>query len=284
MPPLSGFADRVVLLLESRRATELATLVTSFGGRPIVAPSLREVPLGEQHDSIEFAHAVIRGDYDCVIFLTGVGARLLLDVVDQAGLRAPFVEALRRIKVISRGPKPMPLLRELQVPVWILAPEPNTWREIISGLDSKAGEFTLAGARVAVQEYGISNVDLLAALNARHAVVSRILVYAWALPEDVEPLRSAVRTICDGGVDVLIITSGVQLMHLNEVAQAMGLMEPMRHRLATHTVLASIGPSASDLLRRYDLSPDLEASHPKMGILVTEAAARCGDLLRLKRR
>ena len=283
MPP-PGFSDRTVLLLESRRATELATLVSSFGGRPLVAPSLREVPLTEQHDSIEFAQAVIRGDYDCVIFLTGVGARLLLDVVDLHGLRIPFVEALRRTRVISRGPKPMPVLRELQVPVWILAPEPNTWREIVSELDSRASEFTLAGARVAVQEYGISNVDLLAALNARHAVVTRIVIYGWALPEDVGPLRRAVDAICAGEVDVLLVTSGVQLIHLSEIAQQMGLLQPMRHMLATHTVLASIGPSASDVLRRYDLSPDLEASHPKMGMLVTEAAARSAELIAAKRR
>lgn len=283
MAPTASFGGRSVLILESRRATELATLVTSFGGVPIVAPSLREVPLVEQHDSIEFAHAVIRGDYDCVIFLTGVGLRLLLDVVEQAGLREPFVEALRRTRVISRGPKPMPHLREMQVPVWILAPEPNTWREIVSELDSRANELTLAGARVAVQEYGISNVDLLSALSARRAVVTRVLVYGWSLPEDLAPLRQGIQAIVDRQVDVLLLTSGVQLIHLSQVAQQMGLMEPMRRALAAHTVIASIGPSASDVIRRYDLSPDLEASHPKMGMLVTEAAARAGDILRSKR-
>jgi uroporphyrinogen-III synthase len=284
MPPSASFGGRSVLVLESRRANELATLVTSFGGTPLLAPSLREVPLVEQHDSIEFAKAVIRGDYDCVIFLTGVGLRLLLDVVDAAGLREPFVGALRRTKVVSRGPKPMPHLREMQVPVWILAPEPNTWREIVSSLDAKANEFTLAGARVAVQEYGISNVDLLAALNARHAVVTRVLVYGWSLPEDLEPLRRAVRALADGQVDVMLITSGVQLIHLSQVAQQLGLMQPMKQALATRTLIASIGPSASDVIRRYDLSPDLEASHPKMGMLVTEAAERAGEILRQKRR
>ena len=125
---------------------------------------------------------------------------------------------------------------------------------------------------------------MLAALHARHAVVTRVLVYGWALPEDVGPLRSAVQAICDGRVDVLILTSGVQLIHLSEVAQQMGLMDPMRRALATRTVMASIGPSASDVIRRYDLSPDLEASHPKMGMLVTEAAARTEEILKTKRR
>jgi uroporphyrinogen-III synthase len=31
-----------VLLLESRRATEMASLITASGGRPLVAPALRE--------------------------------------------------------------------------------------------------------------------------------------------------------------------------------------------------------------------------------------------------
>jgi uroporphyrinogen-III synthase len=39
-------------------------------------------------------------------------------------------------------------------------------------------------------------------------------------------------------------------------------------------VVASIGPTTSDELRRRGVPPDLEASRPKMGVLVTEAAAQ----------
>jgi uroporphyrinogen-III synthase len=37
-------------------------------------------------------------------------------------------------------------------------------------------------------------------------------------------------------------------------------------------VKASIGPTTSETLRSYGLVVDLEASHPKMGFLVKEAA------------
>ena len=280
----SNFAGRSVLLLESRRATELAALITTFGGRPVSAPALREVPLEANTAVGDFARSLIADQFDCVLLLTGVGTRLMLGVVDRAGLREPFVDALRRTRVVARGPKPMAVLRELQVPAWAVAPEPNTWRELIRIFDARANVFSLAGARVAVQEYGVSNEDLLSALEARQAHVTTVPVYQWALPEDTAPLRNGIEAICRGDIDVLIITSGIQLSHVWQVAEAAGRAEQLRSQLASHVMIASIGPTSSEVLRSYDLEPDLEASHPRMGILVTEAAAQSAALLDRKRK
>jgi uroporphyrinogen-III synthase len=48
-------------------------------------------------------------------------------------------------------------------------------------------------------------------------------------------------------------------------------------------VIASIGPTTSEELRRHGLRADLEASHPKMGLLVKETSDGCAELLRAKR-
>src|SRR5262245_9915464 len=42
---MSGFAGLRVLALESRRASEIEELIATYGGKPVVAPALREVPL-----------------------------------------------------------------------------------------------------------------------------------------------------------------------------------------------------------------------------------------------
>jgi uroporphyrinogen-III synthase len=47
-----------VLILESRRAQELASIVTSYGGAPISAPSMREVPLHSNPEAVDFADAL----------------------------------------------------------------------------------------------------------------------------------------------------------------------------------------------------------------------------------
>ena len=272
-----------VLVLESRRARELATLVTTYGGEPISAPSMREVPLESNTEALAFADGLERGAFDLVVLLTGVGTRALLATIEKVrGSRDSFVEALRRTKVLARGPKPVSVLREMQVPVWLIAPEPNTWREILSALDARASELPLKGLRVAVQEYGVSNPDLLAGLRDRGAVVTAVPVYQWALPEDLEPLRAACRALSEGGVDVVLFTTATQVVHLLKVAETMGLGEAAVRGLQ-QAVVASIGPTTSEELRERGTVPDMEASHPKMGFLVREASERASELLRAKR-
>src|SRR6266568_712839 len=166
-----------VLALESRRALEVASVISTYGGTPIVAPALREVPLESNAEALAFAAALLRGELDIVIFLTGVGTRALVSAVEQVCSREDFVSALARTSVVARGPKPLAVLREMQVPVWIAVPEPNTWREVLGAMDARAGERPLRGARVAVQEYGVSSVELLEGLEARGAEVSRVPVY-----------------------------------------------------------------------------------------------------------
>ena len=282
-----SFQNLRILVLESRRRNEMAGLVSTYGGQPVAAPALREVPLESNPEVLAFADALRRNAIDIVILLTGVGTRALLDVVQTAGLRDEFVAALARTKVVPRGPKPLAVLRELKVAPWVTVPEPNTWRELLIALDqavagSRQASGSLRGQRVAVQEYGKSNDDLLRGLEARGAHVARVPVYRWALPDDIEPLREAVNGIAGGKLDVVLFTTSVQIVHLMQVANSMGLGESVRERLQ-QMVVASIGPTSTEEVRSHGIAVDVEASHPKMGFLVREAAERSPALLRAKR-
>lgn len=268
-----SFDGLTVLVLESRRARELASIVESYGGRPLVAPSMREIPLESNTEALAFADAVQRQEFDLIILLTGVGTRALLDLVDQVrGQRDTFVEALGRIPIAARGPKPTGVLREIGLTPWLQAPEPNTWRELMAALDERADQMPLRARRVAVQEYGAPNPELLQALQDRGALLTRVPIYQWALPEDLEPLRAACRALAAGSVDVVLLTTGTQVNHLFEVAGQLGLADRVRAGL-NEAVVASIGPTTSETLRQEGISVDLESSHPKMGFLVREAAA-----------
>jgi uroporphyrinogen-III synthase len=281
--PQPFFDGLSVLVLESRRARELASIVESYGGRPLIAPSMREVPLESNTEALDFADRLLRDEFDVIILLTGVGTRALLDLVDHVrGARAAFVAALGRTRVAVRGPKPAAVLREIGVTPWVHAPEPNTWRELIAAIDAKAGQSPLRGLRVAVQEYGAPNPDLMAALESRGAAVTRVPIYQWALPEDLEPLRSACRALAEGTVDVVLLTTGTQLTHLLEIAGQLGLADRVRGGLG-RAVVASIGPTTSETLREAGIAPDMEPAHPKMGFLAREAAERARELLQAKR-
>jgi uroporphyrinogen-III synthase len=249
----------------------------------VVAPALREIPLESNAEAMAFADGLIGGAFDLVVLLTGVGTRALLAVVDHVGRRDEFVAALARTKIAVRGPKPTAVLREMQIQPWVAAPEPNTWRELLAALDVKTGNDQLQGLRVAVQEYGAANPDLLAGLEARGARVTRVPVYRWALPEDIEPLRAAVQALVSGELDVAIFTTATQVVHLLQVASTMDLEDAARKALS-NLVVASIGPTTSQELREQGVTIDLEASHPKMGFLAREAAERSPDLRKSKQR
>ncbi len=278
--PRASFEGRRVLTLEARRSPELALMVVNYGGEPIVAPALRERPLDHHTEALAFIDGLQRDEFEMVVLMTGIGTRALVSFSEQLNARMAFVESLRRTRLVARGPKPMAALRELGLASWAVAPTPNTWHEVLRAIDARP-DVTLSGMRVAVQEYGTPNHELNAALEDRGAVVTSVPIYKWTLPDDVEPLRAGIRAIVDDQVDVLLLTAGVQMVHLLRVATTMGVEDDVR-RCLQRLVIASIGPIASEELRRQGLPVDLEPSHPKMGFLVKEVAERCGPILEAK--
>lgn len=248
----------------------------------MVAPSMREIPLESNTEALAFARRLFANEFDVVILLTGVGTRALARVVETAYPLEKFVAALRKVAVVARGPKPVVVLKELGVPVALVAPEPNTWREVLRALDERPELAPLNGRSVAVQEYGASNQELLAGLAQRGARVTSVPVYEWGLPEDIGPLRAAVTAIARGEIDVALFTSAMQVNHLLQIAAEMKQEEAVRRALS-RVLIASIGPVTSERLREYGFTVDMEPTHPKMGYLVSEAAQRSAEILRQKR-
>jgi uroporphyrinogen-III synthase len=278
---LGNFNGLRVLALESRRATEIAKLIRTYGGEPTVASAMCEVPLESNHEALEFAGHLLQGEFDLVIFTTGVGVRRLMEIVGSRYDRARIIESLRRVKLATRGPKSSAAVREMGLPVAVTAPEPCTWRELIGALDDAFGP-SLEGLRAAVQEYGSVNAELLDALSQHHVQWTRVPVYQWALPDDLEPLRNSIRSIVAGDIDVVVFLTAVQVTHLFRVAEQMDETDALRAGLR-QTVVLSIGPSTSEELARHHIEPDFEPSHPKMGFLMNEASECAARLLEGKR-
>jgi uroporphyrinogen-III synthase len=235
-----------------------------------VAPAMREVPLEQNAKLIEFADALFEGDFDMMALMTGVGTRQMNRALAEAYHETAFTDALRKLTVVARGPKPVAALREMGIKPAIVAPEPNTWRELLTAIDGRPER------RIAVQEYGRTNEEFLQALRARGAEVTPVRIYKYGLPEDTEPLREAVRRLAAGKFDVAIFTTAVHIEHLLRVAEEMGVEAAARGGLA-QCMVASIGPTTTEALEEFGIHPAMEPSHPKMGILVREAAERIED-------
>jgi uroporphyrinogen-III synthase len=277
----ASFNGLRVLSLESRRAKEVEKLIRTYGGEPIVVPAMREVGLESNQHVLDFAAKVLEGSYDLILFMTGVGVRAMLEIVETRYDREEFLAALRKMKIAARGAKPSSALHDLKVKVDITSEEPSTWRELLQAIDAALGD-SLGAMHVVVQEYGASNPELLAELSGRSRELTKVPVYQWALPEDLQPLRECVQGILNGMVDVVLFMTAVQVIHLFRVAEQMGLQEGLRDALRK-TVVLSIGPTTSEELAHHGIEPDFEPSRPKMGFLVNEAAQYSSRLLEKKR-
>ena len=268
-PPDKNEPSRLPRLcsFESRRHEEMRQLIEKQGGIATVAPSMREIPLEENPEAFAFAEELIAGRVDVMVFLTGVGARALMEVLETRHSRESILQALENCQVIVRGPKPLAVLKEWKVRVDHRVPEPNTSRELLETLSE---HFPLQGQTIAVQEYGEPSLELYQELKLRGAKVLPVPVYRWAFPEETGPLFAAIDATIAGEFDVLLFTSAQQVANVLEAADQRGKKEAWL-TAAKNCGIASIGPTASEKLRSEGLPVHVEASPPKMGPLVRVA-------------
>lgn len=266
-PSLSGLR---VAALESRMSDQTAILIERAGGIAFRAPSMRELPIENNHQALDFAGKLLAGHLDLVIFLTGVGAKHLAEAIETRFPAESWRSALSRTIIVARGPKPLTVLRGWGLKVDVQVPEPNTWRDILESLDQKQ---PVAGMRIAIQEYGQTNPELIEGLNQRGAAsIDLVPVYRWALPEDLGPLKAAIDGMIDGRIGALAVTSAQQVRHMLQVAEMAGLAGTLTEAINRHVIVASIGPVATETLIEMRIRPDVEPEHPKLGPLIQALA------------
>src|SRR5512143_2578134 len=259
-PLPTDFHGLRVLSLESRMAKEITRLIERHAGTPLVVPSVREIPIPLQDNGAVFRFGVklILQQIDILILMTGVGTKALFEILQTRYPLAELIEALRKTITVTRGPKPLAALRALGVEANITVPEPNTWQDVIATLDYYR---PVQGLKIVIQEYGVSNPDMIEDLKKRGADVFTVPIYRWALPEDTGPLRSAISEILDGKIDVLLITNAAQIDHLMQLVEQEGKTQLFTDA-CKNLIVASIGPTASERLKHYDIRVDFEPSHP----------------------
>ena len=269
---MDWFAGLKVLSLESRRAEEMQTLIGKYGGQATVAPSMRQTEVNNAHLVSAFYTALMNGDVHALACMTGVGTKFFLrDLVRDYPDALP---RLMQLPIVARGNKPQAALKLYGLKA-VLVPRPHTWREVQDHLQATLRPFQHA----VVLEYGEpSPPPFIAALSAERIRVTSLPVYRCALPDDTAPLEQAVRSCVAGEQQVLLLSSGRQVLHFLRLARMLSLEDPLRAALRGMFV-ASIGPACTEAAAELGVQTDWEANPHKMGILVRGAAEHAAGLL-----
>jgi uroporphyrinogen-III synthase len=202
------------------------------------------------------------------VLQTGAGANVLFEEAKRLGRLDELVDGLQRITIVARGPKPGAALSQRGLRAAVNAREPYTTAELLEAMAPLA----LDGTGLGIVHYGEPNDLLITALRDRKARLEELHVYQWEMPEDVEPLRGLVREIVAGRLQAIAFTSQIQARHLFQIAREIGLGEPLARMLNSTTVVASVGPTCSAVLRGLGIPPRVEPERPKMRPLVTALA------------
>ena len=253
----------------------MESLINRYGGVPLVAPSMEEISLDHHPEVENFGEQLLAGQIHSLVLLTGVGTRTMLQILESRINHQDLQNALKKITLIVRGPKPAAALKEKGLTPTVTVPEPNTWKDILLALDE---QLSIAGQRIAVQEYGVSNPELLAGLRERGASVMSVPIYRWALPKDTGPLKGLLTEIISGHVQILLITNAVQIDHAFKILEETGQKDQFL-QACQKMMIASIGPTASERINSHGLQVHLEPSHPKMGVLVKETSEQASNFV-----
>jgi uroporphyrinogen-III synthase len=259
-PHLDG---RIVALMQTRHAAELAALVERHGGVPVAVPCLREAPIEDSSPLDQAIAALTATPIDLAVFQTGVGTDRLLSAATRAGAGEAVLARLEPAVVLARGPKPLAVLLRHRVRVDRRTPEPHTTAEVVRLIEDD-----LAGRRVLLQHYGSPNLPLAALLRDRGADLLEVSTYIWRLPEDLGPIRSFLQRLPRGDVDLTVFTSASQVDNLYQVAELEGVEERLTGWLARSTEVAAVGPVCAAALRARGVPVRIEPVRPKMVPLV----------------
>ncbi|HKQ77802.1 MAG TPA: uroporphyrinogen-III synthase, partial [Blastocatellia bacterium] len=247
--------------------SELASLARRHGVEPVSVPALCE----ETTDCADEVNALIevlaRGDVDYIIFQTGVGAATLLVEAENLNRRDEMIDALKRTRIVARGPKPAAVLSRCGLRPAIGAREPFTTADLIDSMRP----YDLNDKNVALIHYGEPNLSLAESLVRRGARLRELLLYEWKLPADTTRLIQLIDELIDHQFTAIAFTSQIQARHLFQLAAKAGREDQLRETL-NEIVVASIGPTCAAALLNLGVTPRVVPERPKMGPLILAIA------------
>ena len=237
MDEAKALRGRRIVVPESRELDLFAQMLEAQGAETLRCPMVTILDAEDPAPIQAWLKRFAAGQFDDLVLLTGEGLRRLLALARRAGIEAEVVAAVKRVRTVTRGPKPARVLRELGLQPGIAAAEPTT-----AGVIASLSRENLAGRTVGVQLYpGNPNDALLNFLRSAGAVGDPVLPYRYANDAETMQVEGTIRAMADGKVDAIAFTSSPQVERLREVAKERGLEQELARGLA-RTRIAAVGP------------------------------------------
>jgi uroporphyrinogen-III synthase len=241
-----------VALPETRQLDLLAGLLERRGVDVLRCPLVAIKDSPDQSEVRAWLERFCDGSMDLLIVYTGEGIQRLLTAAEKAGLGERFVEALTATPLLTRGPKPARVLRQLGVKPAHPAKAPTT-----DGVLATLADLDIAAWRVGVQLYGAEPLPVLMQyLTERGATPDCVAPYVYASESDDAAVVALIEQLAAGQIAAIAFTSKAQVERLAALAEQAGLEAALQQGLQS-AVVAAVGPVAAAELEAFGVTVDV---------------------------
>jgi uroporphyrinogen-III synthase len=271
-----------VAITASRRALELAHLITNFGGIPYISPTVGiESNMDKPKEAEEFIKKIIEDKLDYVIFMTGPGVYSLMSAAKKLQMESSIVEALKRTIVVARSLKPKVALAKYGIKTDIV-PDENTADGIAKILKSSG----IQGRKIGVLWHGSYFPIFRNEMSAAGADIVECSTYTYSFDlkesgakileemgfnyiyPDQDKVIKLIEAINKGDIHVITFTSPPSARDLFKIAESIKIKEPLQISLNNNVIVVAIGPSTKKALEEYTIQVDVMPQIYKMGPMV----------------
>lgn len=287
-----------VAITGSRRASELAHLITSFGGRPYLAPTVGIEPRQDISKEAEFfINKILETRIDYVVFMTGPGVYSLMVTAKNIGLEKKFTKALQSTIVVARSFKPKLALANHGIKTDMI-PKENTAEGIAKLLKS----LNISGSNIAVLWHGSYSPLLKNELNAVGAKVLESSTYRYSfdlkesgasilemmgfksIPPDELKVVKLLEDIGNGFIDAITFTSPPSAHDLFKIAETYHLKKQLQYHLNKDVIVVAVGPSTRKAIEENYVHVDVMPEVYKMGAMIKSLTDYIGQVTSPKKR
>ena len=271
-----------VAITASRRALELAHLITNFGGIPYISPTVGiESNMDKSKEAEEFIKKIIEDKLDYVIFMTGPGVYSLMSAAKKLQMESNVVEALKRTIVVARSLKPKIALAKYGIKT-DMVPDENTADGIVKMLKS----IGIQGKKIGVLWHGSYFPVFRNEMSAAGAEIVECSTYTYSFDlkesgakildemgfkyiyPDQDKVIKLIEAINKGDIHVITFTSPPSARDLLKIAESIKMKEPLQLSLNNNVIVVAIGPSTKKALEEYTIQVDVMPQIYKMGPMV----------------
>ena len=233
----------IIAVTGSRRASELAHLISSMGGTPYVAPTIGIVARSANEANAECLIKTAK-QVDYVVFMTGPGVFALMEIAEKLNLKDDLIQTLKKKTIVARSQKPRDALQKFGIITKIIPT--STHDNTAEGIAKEMLKHDLKGKRVGVLWHGLKENILKEKLERAGAKVSDFQVYDYSL------------TLSKGGAKVLS-SMGFQYIEPDE-KKVVKLIEDMVAG-KVHVITFTSPPSARNLFviaKKHEMNDALQ--------------------------